>query len=259
MMGRKIAALPLAVALALFPALMSPASAKAPARFVFVAPNEIDAADMLPPPPADASAVNKAEIAELRAIEKTRTPGDIARAKSDKAERDIFIFKTVLGSGFNAKALPLTAQLSRDVEADEKADIEPVKNVFPRIRPYNFDRGLHPVCRVKAKNDSYPSGHAMTGYLMALVLSSMLPEDRGAIFARADDYAHNRLVCGVHHASDLAAGKELAYALFAVMADQPRFKAERAVAETELRKSLKLSHAVMRNETLHPSLRAAPP
>jgi acid phosphatase (class A) len=80
----------------------------------------------------------------------------------------------------------------------------------------------------------------MSGYLEALVLVSILPEKKDAIFARADDYAHNRLVCGVHHASDLEAGKEIAYALFAVMADEAKFRAERAAAEAELRKALGL-------------------
>lgn len=229
--------LPLAFAIAAF--CLGPALAKPP-QPVFVRPSEIHAAYMLPPPPADNSLTNKVEIDELHAIERTRTPADIAHARADERERDIFIFKTVLGKRFNAKALPLTARLSDDVEADERADIETAKKLFPRTRPYNFDKTLHPVCRTKIKNDSYPSGHAMTGYLMALVLSSMLPEERGAIFARADDYAHNRLVCGVHHASDIEAGKLLAYALFAVMEDKPRFQAERAAAEAEIRKVLNL-------------------
>jgi acid phosphatase (class A) len=207
---------------------------------VFVMPAQIDAADMLPFPPAPGSAAAKAELAKLHHIQRMRTRAEIAHARRDEKERDIFIFKTVLGPGFNAKALPLTAALSTHVDDDEWADIEPVKNVFHRVRPYNLDKSLHPVCRTKIKNDSYPSGHTMTGYLMALVLASMLPERRDAIFARADDYAHNRLVCGVHFPSDVEAGKRLAYALFAVMATNPQFKAERAAATAEMRKALAL-------------------
>ncbi|MHB8884617.1 MAG: acid phosphatase [Methylovirgula sp.] len=228
-----------AITLALVTAPLSLAQARAPSAFV--APAQIDAVDMLPAPPANGSDRARAELAELHRIEKQRTAGEIAAARADEAERDIFIFKTVLGKGFNARALPRTAVLSRHVEQDEKADIEPVKNVFRRERPYNFDKSLHPVCWTKIKNDSYPSGHTMTGYLMALVLSSMLPERRDAIFARADEYAHHRLICGVHYPSDVEAGKRLAYALFAVMATKPRFQAERAAAEAEMRKVLGLS------------------
>lgn len=78
----------------------------------------------------------------------------------------------------------------------------------------------------------------MSGYLEALTLASILPEKKDAIFARADDYAQNRLVCGVHYPSDVAAARLLAYALFALLADDPRFAAARFAAQSELRNRL---------------------
>lgn len=238
---RKIVSIPVSFAIVALAASLALARGPGPAPVpAYVTPNEFDAVDMLPLPPASDSPTEKAELAKLHRIESLRTAADIDHARADEAERDIFIFKPVLGDGFNATALPLTAVLSAHVEEDEQADAEPIKDSFHRERPYNLDKSLHPVCKTKVKNDSYPSGHTMTGYLMALTLASMLPEKRDAIFARADDYAHNRLVCGVHQPSDLEAGKEIAYALFAVMADNPRFKAERAAAEAEVRKVLAL-------------------
>jgi len=216
------------------------AAAKEPHVPAFVPTNDFDALDMLPHPPAADSAQTKGELTTLHEIEDHRTPAEVTAAKADEDERDIFIFKTVMGEGFNAQALPLTALLSKHVEEDQQADSEPVKNKFDRVRPYNNDATLHPVCKLKKIPDSYPSGHSMTGYLMALTLASMIPEKRDAIFARADDYLHNRLVCGVHYPSDLQAGKEVAYALFGVMEDNPKFKAERAAAEAEIRKALNL-------------------
>jgi hypothetical protein len=35
-----------------------------------------------------------------------------------------------------------------------------------------------------------------------LVLTLIVPEKRDAILARADDDAHNRLICGVHYHQD---------------------------------------------------------
>lgn len=206
----------------------------------YVPSADFDAFDMLPHPPAADSVITKKELAMLHWIEDHRKPDEVAQAKADEAERDIFIFKTVLGDGFNAQALPLTALLSKHVEDDQQADSEPVKNKFDRVRPYNNDKTLHPVCALKTVADSYPSGHSMTGTLMALTLASMLPEKRDAIFARADAYLYNRLVCGVHYPSDIRAGKDVAYALFGVMEDNPKFKAERAAAEAEIRKALNL-------------------
>ncbi len=220
--------------------LTGSAAAKELRAPAFVPTADFDALDMLPHPPAADSVTTKKELTILHWIEDHRTPEEVAQAKADEAERDIFIFKTVLGDGFNAQALPLTALLSKHVEDDQQADSEPVKNKFDRVRPYNNDKTLHPVCALKTVADSYPSGHSMTGYLMALTLASMLPEKRDAIFARADDYLHNRLICGVHYPSDVQAGKEVAYALFGVMEDNPKFKAERAAAEAEIRKALNL-------------------
>jgi acid phosphatase (class A) len=76
-----------------------------------------------------------------------------------------------------------------------------------------------------------------------LTLASILPEKKDAILARADDFAHSRLVCGVHHLSDLAAGKLLAYALFPNLEQDSRFQAARDAAQIELRKAFKLQAA----------------
>ena len=47
----------------------------------------------------------------------------------------------------------------------------------------------------------------MTGYLEAMILAEIVPEQREAIFfVRADDYAHNRWVCGAHYPSDTQDG-----------------------------------------------------
>jgi acid phosphatase (class A) len=43
--------------------------------------------------------------------------------------------------------------------------------------------------------------------LEALVLIMMVPENRDAILTRADDYAHSRVVCGVHYPTDVEASK----------------------------------------------------
>ena len=35
----------------------------------------------------------------------------------------------------------------------------------------------------------------------------MVPERRKELLARADEFAHHRMTCGVHYASDIAAGR----------------------------------------------------
>ena len=69
----------------------------------------------------------------------------------------------------------------------------------------------------------------------------MVPERRDAILARAADYANNRLVCGVHCASDLEAGKSVAYAIVGLITNDPVFEAEFVPAQAELRHALGLN------------------
>jgi acid phosphatase (class A) len=81
----------------------------------------------------------------------------------------------------------------------------------------------------------------LTGYLEAFTLAEIAPEKRAEILARADDYAHSRLVCGVHYPSDVEASRTVAYAVFGYMLATPRFQRDLAVAREEMRAKLGLA------------------
>ena len=206
----------------------------------FVSADQSHPLAILAAPATDDSDAAKMELAELHHLEATRTPVEVAQAKWDDENEHIFIFKTVLGEKFNAEQLPGVAAFSKRVRNDEGINSNVAKDAFQRIRPYNFDKSLHPICATKTKNDSYPSGHATSGYLLALSLIDMVPEKRDAILARAENYAQNRLICGVHYKSDVEASKLLAYSVHAIMEQHPQYKLELAVATSELRAALGL-------------------
>ena len=199
--------------------------------------------EILPSPPGPNSATTLAELAELHRIEGIRTPEQVANAMRDDVEEDLFIFKTVLGDKFKADQLPLTKILSDRVKKSEGANSSVPKTTFARVRPYNLDKTLKPVCKTKTKDDSYPSGHTTTGYLMALTLVQIVPEKRDEILARADDYGRNRMICGVHYASDLAASRLLAYATHAIITTLPTYQKDLAAAKAETRAALGLPAA----------------
>jgi acid phosphatase (class A) len=192
-----------------------------------------------PPPPADKnSEAEKADLAELHRIEQARTPAQVVAAQADEREMDIFVYRTVLGEKFSAANLPLTARLSDGVHREASAAIGPLKDYFRRLRPYQFDSTLHPACNTTNLPASYPSGHAIIGYLEGLTLAQIAPEKQKEILERADDYAHNREVCGVHYPTDVASGKEAAYAVFGEMMTSAEFQKELAAARAETRKLL---------------------
>jgi acid phosphatase (class A) len=231
----------LLVAVVCFSVLVAvPALAKDP---IFVAPDQTQAFDILHTPPTDGSDVTKAELAELHRIESTRTSEQSEQAVWDDQNEHIFLFKNVFGDKFNEQNLPLTAAFGKRIRNDQGLNTTAAKVGFHRVRPYNLDKTLHPICKVGVKDDSYPSGHTTSGYLLALALIDLIPEKRDDILNRADAYSFDRLVCGVHYPSDLEASKLLAYAIHAAMAQNPQYKQEMAAARTELRAALGLPEA----------------
>jgi acid phosphatase (class A) len=216
-------------------ALLALAAAPAVAREPsFVSPAQTQVLNILPAPPTNDSEITKAELAELHALESSRTEAQSRQAIWDDENEHIFLFASVLGEKFTAEALPAVAAFSKRVRNDEGLNAAPAKAGFNRIRPYNLDKTL------KTKDDSYPSGHTTTGFLLGLALIDMVPEKRDVILARAEQYGHNRLVCGVHYASDIPASRLVAYTVHAIMKQHPAYQAEMVAARTELRAALGL-------------------
>src|SRR6266702_2465334 len=130
----------------------------APRLAYYIDPAALDLEALIPNPPAVGSATGNAELDELHRIEKARTAEQTAAARADEDEEDLFAYKTVLGAGFNAAALPLTAELGVHVKNEQSVAGGALKVVFARARPYQTDKTLHPACALTAAANSYPSG-----------------------------------------------------------------------------------------------------
>jgi acid phosphatase (class A) len=202
---------------------------------LFFDPTLLNVSLILAPPPADNTARGKADFDEVRALERSRTSEQIALAQADDKEEDIFIFHTLLGAAFKAENLPITAALSAHIRNDSELVDPPLKHLYKRPRPYMFDKRLHPVCQLSGE-PSYPSGHAMLGYLFAFTLAQILPERYAEIQRRGDDYAENRLICGVHYRSDLEASRLASATLFGYMLASPHFQRELEDSRQEIRR-----------------------
>jgi acid phosphatase (class A) len=218
------------------------APARAPRTPIFIAPNLADAVVLITPPPALDSKKMSKDIAEIYAIHRVITQQEIEKANWDEKHEDIYAIGMVLGDRFTKESLPAMAVLWEDMNNDQSIVVSGAKKYFQHPRPYDLDPNLKSVCGGKpggAKN-SYPSGHGTVGYLSALVLSMMVPEKQESIRARADEYAHSRIVCGDHYAADLPASKEAAELIMGNMIGNPRFQQEFAAAKAEVRKALGL-------------------
>lgn len=202
----------------------------------FVTAKDIDLTQILPPPPANDSDKTKAELAEVLAFQVTRTPEMVAHAQAD-AQEDVWRFADVMGPKFTKEALPHLASFFDRVVATEEAVVDPAKDVWKRPRPHQLSDLVKPAVKLSSSG-SWPSGHATLGTMMGIVLSDMVPEKRAEIMARAADYAHNRIVGGIHYPSDVEMGKIAGSVIAAVIMQRDDFKAEFAEAKTELRADL---------------------
>ena len=214
--------------------------APSPDGGAYLAPLSLNLYRLLPPPPEAGSAQERAELDQLLSIQANRTPAQARRALDD-SHVDIFRFSDALGSPprFNASQLPLTTALFARIGKDESAYMDGAKDAFGRPRPFVTDRRLQPVVP-QPPSASYPSGHSTWAVACAIVLSDMVPERRAQIFARADEYAYNREVGGVHYPSDVAAGRLAGTALAASLFQTPRFLNDEVAATAELRAALGL-------------------
>ncbi|WP_186455529.1 acid phosphatase [Nitrospirillum pindoramense] len=106
----------------------------------------------------------------------------------------------------------LVAMLNR-VEIDIGNAYGAAKAHFARHRPY--ERLGNHVCDYESVKgtSSYPSGHAAQGWATGLILAELAPEKAEAILQRAADFGNNRVLCGVHYPSDVAAGRLVATAV----------------------------------------------
>jgi acid phosphatase (class A) len=225
-----LASTSLAVCTVIVPAFA--ASASAPS---FLMASQYNPAQLLPPPPADGSPATQAELDELHRIAKSRTAEQLADAQRDDENEDVTTFATVMGPGFDLKALPKTAKLFADLLHEDKPAAKLAKTFFKRNRPWVSDPALLSCGKPDAPDSSYPSGHATVGYSAAVILAALAPEKAQAIMKRAADYAENRLVCGVHYRRDIVAGEVLGTTVAVELMSTPAFKEEFDAARQELR------------------------
>jgi len=202
----------------------------------FLDPSQVDASRFLPPPPAADSAQARAEIEELERIAKERTPETFAAAARDARDETGAVFADALGAGFDLARLPATARMLGDVHAAEEAVSKPAKEYFHRERPWVLDPALVTCAEHKPGSSptSYPSGHATIAYAMGVILAALVPGKAQAILARSAQFSENRLVCGVHYRSDIAAGEAFGTIIAIDLMQNAGFRTEYDAAAAEL-------------------------
>lgn len=190
-----------------------------------------------PPQPGSASdALDRSIFVETRGLQgRPRWTLAISDAEQSPAA-GLADFDCALGLKLDAGDAPRLLHLLTRVGADAGHAIEQAKAVYKRPRPFLRDAG--PICTARtdglARSYSYPSGHSTVGWAYGLILAQLAPERATAVLARARAFGESRVVCGVHYASDVEAGRTLGASLVAVEHANPVFRTDLAAAKAEL-------------------------
>lgn len=144
-------------------------------------------------------------------------------------------FSCAAGIALTPERAPRLAALLARASADTGAETSMAKRHFKRPRPFQIDPGpiCEPVSDVENTYD-YPSGHTTLGWTWANILAELLPERATQILARGRAYGESRIVCGVHNASGVEAGRTSASATLAVVRVRPAYERDFAAARQEL-------------------------
>jgi len=207
--------------------------------YIFFKPGQLDLGKVLAPAPDPASERHKLDLAAVLDVQKTRTPAQIEQAVGDNA-LSIYRFADTLGQSFSAERLPKLDAFFKRVFNDSRILVLTSMDVWDRPRPYVVSTQVETVGARPNAPGSYPSGHAIFGYLSAILLANMVPEKAAALYARGDQYGANRVIAGVHFPSDLEAGRMAATAIAAGLMQNPQFQSEFEGAKAELRQTLGL-------------------
>ena len=214
------------------------AGAAAPGPSGYLAPGAFDVTGVLQPAPTIGDPRDEADRAIFR---RTRAlagserwamaTGDVKLSPGDMM-RD---FSCAAGVSLSPAAAPMTAALVRRAAFDTVRQSSIAKDRFKRRRPFKADPGptCQPVAEVADSYD-YPSGHTTLGWTWATLLAWALPDRATPILARGRAFGESRVVCGMHNASAVEAGRLSATATLDAMAGDARFQADFAAARAEL-------------------------
>lgn len=142
----------------------------------------------------------------------------------------------IFGLEITKEDTPEIYTLMQDVGASCDSISDRAKQKYMRWRPFMYynEPTLVPEQEEEHRtNGSYPSGHTILGWTMALLLSDINPAAADQLLARGYEYGQSRVIAGYHWQSDVDAGRLAASVLFAKLQSNDRFREQLARAKQE--------------------------
>lgn len=183
--------------------------------------------ERIPPPPKEGDAADMSDLDFVLALQHTATPAQIAHAKMTEKLDPFVIFSEAFGEGFQENKYPLTKALLEKVTVTGESVKSGLKAYYTRKRPVDAHEKDGVVSYVaRDVSFSYPSGHALRGWLTALVLAQLDPSKKHELLVCGAQVGLDRVVAGVHYQTDTIASRAVGRLIFDKLMADPSFKAE---------------------------------
>ena len=204
---------------------------------------DADFGNLLPPPPADGSAMDKRDMQAVLDLQKAMTPERMARVQADVEQSVYRIAGEVFGPNFTKERFSLAGAFFDKVNRDSAVGVRAIKQKYQRLRPFQASKEVTPPANIAAASQgpTYPSGHGTFGASAAMLLAMMVPEKKAELFARGWAYGEQRIASGVAYPSDWEGGHIGAAVMVTLMMQKPEFRADFEAVKSEIRKGLGLS------------------
>ena len=171
-----------------------------------------------PPPAAPDSPEREAEMAGLRAFQRTLLSnaramfwevavGGLRNFEFWNLQAGRLLLEN--GQGSDEPRAARTFALLNAAFFDAGVACWDGKYAYWTIRPFQLDPAFRPLFPTP-NHPSYPAAHACYSTTSSLVLAHLFPGDAGSLMALAQQSGDSRVWAGIHYPSDVAAGQQLA-------------------------------------------------
>lgn len=173
---------------------------------------------MIPPPPANGSPEDRADLQAVKDWTRTRTKEMCDRFAVQKNAQ----IRTFFSQAPNYT--PEQEKIFCRVISDVTKAVGILKDSWGRPRPPARDSSIRTCPGGSSSGQAYPSGHAAISRAYALLLAQMDPANANRYFEEAKQAGLYRVIGSVHHPLDIIAGAELSDVMFAKMLENPAFQ-----------------------------------
>ncbi len=128
---------------------------------------------------------------------------------------------------------PLAIDLLLKAGGDVREVAAQGKGIWDRPRPARLDKRIEKLVDLPP-DSSYPGTNPAVVYAWAVILSELVPAQKEAIAAKADEIAQNRVLAGAQYPSDLAAAKTVGEAVARALLEKASFQQDLKGVRQEL-------------------------